>query len=86
MTFRHVGDILTLVAKKLKHGFIITGCWNSHWSVHMLKQQAHTSVDSSQGCLQVPFGENTRKLGKPGETGKICKYPLKRKLTWGNIN
>ena len=31
--------------KKLKHSSVITGCWASHRSVHMLFQQRHTSVD-----------------------------------------
>ena len=27
------------VIKKLKHGSIITGCWNIHWCVHLLYHQ-----------------------------------------------
>ena len=33
--------------KKLKHGFIITVCWDIHWSVQLLFKQAQTSVDIS---------------------------------------
>ena len=27
------------------HHFIITGCWGTNWSVHLLEQQAHTAAD-----------------------------------------
>ena len=36
------------IFKRLKHGYIITGCWNMRWSVHLPFQQMHTSVDISE--------------------------------------
>ena len=37
----HPGNVF----KKLKHGSIIIGCWDIHWSVHLLFEQ--TSMDLS---------------------------------------
>ena len=37
--------------KKLKHGSIITGCWDIHWSVHLVLAGAHFSDISTWNKL-----------------------------------
>ena len=29
------------VFEMFKHGSVVIGCWNNHWSVHLLERQMH---------------------------------------------